>query len=435
MSAIPETVRRYLLDQTGTFRGISRDQIRPEQHLTTHLARSGTSYLLLITRAQDTLDLERIATLIKRPIALVTAEESRPAVFESLTTLPPLPHLFNLTGLIDPEVLSLGQLSFDAGDADHAIRTTLVDLKRLLQSRVKVANLIRYQAEEASLGSRIIDSIRRCEALPPFPAIAQQIIRLRNNPFASASELVAIIEQDPALAVQMIRYANSPLYGGMEKIVSLERAVIKMGYELVLNLALGLALGQSMAMPKGGKMGAHGYWEHSLATATLTKALIETIDYSRRPAPALGYLAGLLHNIGLLYIGHHYPQEYQKLMQAQERQPNLALHDLENALLGVDHTLVGNALFTAWGIQDDLPEVVTHHHDPLYRGKSRYPSLVAIASTLLQLHYQIGDSAALEPDPRQLDAVGLEGAKIAKALAVLERELPHLKSMAYQLAA
>ncbi|QEP43078.1 HDOD domain-containing protein [Ectothiorhodospiraceae bacterium BW-2] len=433
--SVPAKIREYLLQQPGTFRAISREQIDPEAHIQVHLARAGRNYLLLLTRLGHQPDMARLSELLKRRVDKVESGEALPDTIDHLEHIPPLPHLLNLQGIIDPEVLSLGRLSFDAGDGQHAIRTTLADFKRLLQNRIKVATLVRYGESETGLGVNMIDAIRDCEALPPFPKLARDILQLRNNPYASASELAAVVEQDPAMAIQIIRYANNPLFASADEVTSIERAIVALGYEFVLNLALGLAMGQSMAMPRSGRLGAEAFWEHALATATLTRLLIQAMPYSERPAADTGYLAGLLHNIGLLYMGHHQPKAYERLMQVWGGQSQLALTDIENALFGVDHTLIGNALLTAWQLEGDLIEVITHHHDVGYRTASLYTRLVTLATDLLRYHYQLGDGAMLQIESERWESLQISHEAIEQILATIEQELPYLNAMATQLAA
>ena len=52
-------------------------------------------------------------------------------------------------------------------------------------------------------------------------------------------------------AAQVVSWAASPYYAAPGKIKSVHDAIVRvLGFDLVLNLALGLALGRSLSLPK-----------------------------------------------------------------------------------------------------------------------------------------------------------------------------------------
>jgi HD-like signal output (HDOD) protein len=207
---------------------------------------------------------------------------------------------------------------------------------------------------------------------------------------------VSVVEQDPSLASQLIRYANSAFYGVRTEVMDLERAVIQvLGFDFVLDLAFGLAIGKSLKMEKKGPLGLQAYWRHALATASVVQGLINTMDYSARPSTSMGYLSSLLHNIGLLLLGHLFPEQHALLNQALEDNPECNLLELEKEMLGVTHIELGERLMQAWDMPADIFEVVAHHHDPEYRSDhgSRFANLTYIADQSLQQYYKNRDEA------------------------------------------
>lgn len=424
----------YLRKQPGTFSRIRSDSIIKPQHIKCWLARSGIHYLILITRAEDHPDLHQLSQLLKQPVKIIETNIG-PERLQALSALPPLPNLLQLKGIIDPEVLTLQQITFDSLDPDYAIKCSITDLKRLLKPAIKTARIVSESKEMISLGSRIIDSIRQGDSLPPMPDIAQRVMQLSHQPYAGANQLAALLERDPSLATLIIRYANSPLYAPLDPITDLNRAIMTLGFDFVTHLALGLSIGQSLQMPKQGALGALNFWKHALATATLTKVLIETIDFDKRPLSGTGYLAGLLHNIGQLYLGHRYPLIHKKLNQSYEKLPDMPLHDLENLQIGINHTDIGAALFEAWKMPVELTETVAHHHDPHYPGESLYPPLVYVATALLAREFSLGDGEAVEISELFFNELGLSQEKIEQACAVLQQELPYIEKISVKLAA
>src|SRR5690606_8304437 len=108
--------------------------------------------------------------------------------------------------------------------------------------------------------------------------------KLRVDPTAEAKDLARLVAKDPSLSAQLISWACSPYYGYPGKITSIDDAIIKvLGYDLVMNIALGIAIGQVMRVPNEGPIGLYNYWKHAIYTATLVERLVGLVPRENRP--------------------------------------------------------------------------------------------------------------------------------------------------------
>ena len=77
----------------------------------------------------------------------------------------------------------------------------------------------------------------------------------------------------------------------------------------------------------------------------------------------LAYTAGLLHDIGKVvldqYITGAYPMLYREF---QDRQSEII--EVENSILGKDHTQIGALLANSWSLPDSLSDAIRFHHSP-----------------------------------------------------------------------
>ena len=224
--------------------------------------------------------------------------------------------------------------------------------------------------------------------LPPLPGTALRILELGRNPRAGAGELAAVIETDAALAARIMKYANSPLYGFPGRIRDLKGAIARvLGFDFVINLALGLAVGSTLKIPADGPLGLDAFWRHSLHCATLTERLSAALPGELRPPRGVAYLAGLLHNLGILLIGHAFPNEFFLLNRYLERNPEVPPASIEKRLLGVTHQEIGAWLLEAWSLPDELVVSARHHRDEDYWEKHAVcAQLVLLANRLLAAH-------------------------------------------------
>jgi len=220
--------------------------------------------------------------------------------------------------------------------------------------------------------------IQKVYELPPMPDLGRRILELQSDPNAGAQQLAAIVQLDPSLAAQVIRYASSSYYGYTGQVTNIQEAIARvLGYDMVLNLALGLSAGRSFHIPDKGPLGLTRFWEHAVYSAVLVQKLGAILPESMRPPSGLGYLCGLLHDFGILLLGHLFPPEFQLLNKMAKAHPGQSVSDLEKRLLGMGqakdmlalgHARIGAWLMQSWNMPRPLQVTLLEHHNADYRG-------------------------------------------------------------------
>ena len=447
---LADTVKRHLAAHPARYRvrsaesgETSAEQARaagiPEAALARAvLLKTGELRLLAVIPASHEVDLEALQQIFRRRFSLCTEQEAQAAFPDcEPDALPPFGLAYGVKTIVDQSLDRLDEAFFATGVPGRFVRAGIEDFRRLLGEAWRGAQVA--HSNEVPASSTAVDirrEIERVDRLPAMPGIAAQIIQVRNNPFANASELSAVIEQDPSLAAQLIRYARSPFYGYQGKVESVETAIVRvLGMDFVLDFAFGLSLGRSLRNPRGGPLGLDNFWEHSLEAAALTQALCNEVEYAQRPWPGTAYLAGLLHNFGLLLLGHLFPEEFERLNDAVAEQPERPLQELEQELFGIDHTEIGEHLMGGWEMPRELVEAVRYHHDPAYRSDfGEYANLVCIANRLLYRNGW-GDERSTELPAQLLRDAGLTEARAEAALNKVLTDREGLAFMARKMAA
>jgi len=261
-------------------------------------------------------------------------------------------------------------------------------------------------------------SLKRLYKLPPLPDIAMQIIQLKNNPKADARQLADLIQQDPSLTAQVIRYAKSAFYNYKGKISSVHEAISRvLGFDLVMNMALGLSTGKTLKNPPDGPLGLNEFWKHAVYSAILARNLSKKINLQQRPNPNLAYLAGLLHNYGFLVLGHLFQPEFfllNKLYGANLDKPIVLIekHALgmgsgQNAIK-LGHAELGSWLFESWKLPKEIIIAAREHHNYNYKGEhANYSALIGIVDSALGLH-KMGDNRNKDISPLFCKSLNLD---------------------------
>ena len=401
--------------------------------------------IMVLVPADQMLDLDALGKLLHRRLESATEQQIK-QVFSGCEPefVPPLAGLYGLRSIVSEALTTCTDLYFTAGDACRLFRVSSKDFFNYLNSGRLADRFTRARAVPSDAAVQIganpandlKQRIQTVKALPVMPQMAQRIFDLRADPMADAGRLAKIIELDPSLAAQVLRYARSPFFGYRGHIDSVQAAISRvLGFEMVMNLALGLAAARPFKIPTLGPLGLNAFWRHATYSAALVQALGRELPRHVRPPAGLSYLAGLLHNIGYLLLGHLFKPEFCALNSAVDEHPQIPVTEQETRLLGVCHPELGAWLMEAWRMPPEIIVAVRAHHDVHYNGPHViYAQLVLLADHMLKEH-GIGDGASHELPPEMLAALGLEEIQAVMVMNRILEGCEGLNAIARNLAA
>ncbi len=375
-------------------------------------------------------------------------------------TIPPLAKAYRLEMLLDESVKELDSVFFEGGAGLNLVELPTKNFLMLCEDRcVKTISCsddsVQLKAgdfDELSLDAApltpAVDAKKRLEKLyklPAMPEMAIQIIKLRNDPNSDAQKLAEIVEIDPSLSAQVMRYANSSFFGFRGELDSIKSAISRvLGFDVVMNMALGLAAGGALRNPPDGPLGLRAFWKHATYTAALAQALSKQVPDQYEIKPGMAYLAGLLHNFGFLLLGHLFQPEFFLLNKMVAANPEASIVMLEKHalgmghaqhVLGMGHAELGGWLMQSWEMPSEVTVTVKEHHNFDYSGEHEgYPALIAVINHILG-RYEIGDDRG-EGDLSMLcERVGLDAVKVEETVETLLEKRGDLDMMAEQFAA
>ncbi|PPD31620.1 MAG: histidine kinase [Methylomonas sp.] len=275
------------------------------------------------------------------------------------------------------------------------------------------------------------EAISGIRALPPLPGSAVRIIDLISDPKADVDKLAKIIEMDPLLTAQIIRWSTSSLYGYRGKITCVRDAIVRvLGFNFVLDLALGLAVLAPLRAPKFGVIGTRMFWTHALASTRLMKKLAQKLPDELGIKDHDVFLAALLHNVGFPLLGHQFPAEFTYLDKLINANSGISIYHLETFAFGVNHTQLGAWLMTAWSMPSMLVNVVYHHHNPYYRGDHFQLTLLTYVNDFLLGQVGIGDAANQSCPDEVWAMLMLEPSEAREMVDSLQNEIADITEMA-----
>ncbi len=205
--------------------------------------------------------------------------------------------------------------------------------------------------------ARIKESLGDNRTLPALATVVTRLMALEKEG-AGTREVARAIGDDPALSARVLRVANSSLYAVAGNVSTVQKAVTLLGSEVVIHLALALSVLDIFPLNKSRQFNYPRFWSFCLSVAVLSK-LMATRQKDCDPEEC--FTAGLLHNMGVLFLFKTVPTDYLAVFDDTRREGG-SLNEIEQRLLGIDHCEVGAILADAWGLPPVIRAASRCHH-------------------------------------------------------------------------
>jgi len=221
------------------------------------------------------------------------------------------------------------------------------------------------------------DYITSLKALPVLPDVYEQLNNCLSSDRSNAREIAKIIEQDPVMAAKIMQLVNSAYFGLSREINRIHEAVTILGVRMIRDLVLTSHLFESYPQTDDWKsFSFKQIHQRSMAVARAAQHIARAAKADRH-VQAQAFLAGLLHDFGILVLASHNPGEYHRVISkaALMEQPVYAIEKLE---LGVTHAEAGAYLLALWNLPPRVIEAVLFHHFPKANAAAGFTPLTAV---------------------------------------------------------
>lgn len=392
-------------------------------------------------------DVDAVSDATGRRLQLLTARQADRMFSDCESGFhPPIGAAYDVPVVVDEPVLAMSQAYMASGISNSMIRMDGRALRLSLAGARKGRISIVDEAHDIQAGGNgeitleeVAQRLQKLYRLPPMPALALKILRLTANPEATAKELADLIEFDPSLTAQVMRYARSALFNYPGQINSVQEAVTRvLGFDRVAHVAMGIASVRAFDVPREGMLGMDAFWRHSLYCAHLCQQMAVLTNADK----GLAYLCGLLHNFGLLLIGHLFPDEFDQLNRLREANTEQSMRTLEGQVFGgsqeflsVGHGPIGGILHRLWQLPDEVVKSAGVHQHMEYEGEhADYVHMVQLANGLLK-QKGIGDEFNPDDTDALAESLGLGPSDVERLLEITDTVAEELDDLARSLAA
>lgn len=195
--------------------------------------------------------------------------------------------------------------------------------------------------------------------LPVNPAVAAQLSPFLVGACGDTRRFAELISLDPVITALVLQMANSSFYRRSTPIHTVPHALVTVGITEVQEL---LAKETTKIFRNdyfgGFSVLAQSFWHHSVVVAQISELLK---DVTRINSSMDVYVAGLLHDFGILALDPLLPDFYPQLLR-EDFTDNLC--ESERLYIGSDHGLAGSWLGEMMGLPKPYLDVMKQHHAP-----------------------------------------------------------------------
>lgn len=263
--------------------------------------------------------------------------------------------------------------------------------------------------------------------LPVFPRIINEILHTIDDPNFNFNALVKHVSHDPVLTGQVFSIANQAathIHHDLQ-INDLYKATSLVGIMKLQKMVILASMSNHFESASSGDL-PEMLWARSLATGLCAQHVAAFSGISDDAA----LIAGLLHNVGKLWLHRFLPQAYRSVLEQQERS---SAHpcQIEREAFGVDHAMIGSWLAEFWSLPPQITDAILHYCDPDKVEGNPYVDAVHVAevignaldlapnSSVTYLSDGACNRLGLAWDERAEDLFGT----IEASIRILEREL------------
>lgn len=220
--------------------------------------------------------------------------------------------------------------------------------------------------------------------LPTLATGTPYLLKSLTNENIDFIELASTVEKFPSIAAKLISLANSAWSAPSTPINSLEVTCSRLGLGVVRSTSIALAIGAPFDPTKCLFFEPEYFWCSALLAAEAASRLAPISSCRNDLEPSTARAAGLLYNLGLLWLVDRLPSEVDQAFMLVKNNQTESLQQALLNILGFDHLQAGGYLGNSWALPELLVGAMTHYAEPGYQGAhSEITNIVGLAAKLV----------------------------------------------------
>jgi len=207
----------------------------------------------------------------------------------------------------------------------------------------------------------------------PMPGLPH-LLRTLSDSEIDFDELTVALQQFSSVTARLLAVANSAWAAPLAPVTNLHTACTHLGLRLVRSISISVIVSSPFNALKCRAFDPTRFWFSSLLAADAAERLATGSAHSETIDPRTVYTAGLLHNIGLLWLADHHSALLASACEATGMHASVSLNSVLRSRIGADVGQVSAVLLRAWDLPAALTITVEHHRNDSYASDGWAPA-------------------------------------------------------------
>ncbi len=249
--------------------------------------------------------------------------------------------------------------------------------------------------------------LKATDRFPSPRRITIEVLSLIEKESTAVEDIVAVIQSDPALSLQVLKLANHPLMGLDQKVSSLSRAVVYLGFRTMANLVLSLSLVQNNQNNACAGFDDDTFWSESLARAVVACQLAKITKMF--PSDE-AFVCAMLCQVGRLAL---VTTNLQRHTQASVHGRDHGRCDPDFEVVAMDRNVLTSKMMAAWHLPVIFVQAVRVQANPEAGEPEVHPRvrdfarLLYLSGSIARVFMTPSDHSRVPSVPIERDAFGM----------------------------
>jgi HD-like signal output (HDOD) protein len=267
--------------------------------------------------------------------------------------------------------------------------------------------------------------------IPVLPPGITYLMQSMMDESLNFHQLAQIVERFPSIAARLIGLANSVWSSPVNPISSLEMACSRLGFSVVRSTSIALAVASPFDPSRCPAFDTEDFWCHSLLVADTANWLAQAANDEATLPPQTARAAGLLHDLGLLWLVDQLPKASNQALLQHRNNPAVSLDQALLNITGINLGEVGRHLAEAWNLPESLRVAMSHRTAKPH--KTAYWEIALLVELADCLVSSVGEDRPCPISAPHLQALNIKPDKLDPVLHLLNQQIETARELAHVL--
>ncbi len=226
--------------------------------------------------------------------------------------------------------------------------------------------------------------IAQHDLLPVLPPGVPYLLKALADENIDFQELEIILGRFPSIVARLLSLANSSWVSPQVPVTSLKWACSLSGQNLVRSVSIALSVSSPFDPTRCPGFDSEHFWCTALLAADGAVLLASSTESNKTFDARALHTAGLLHNLGLLWLADNKPKETARAFRLVAADDEKHVAQCLQDIVGMDYCEVGGCLGRAWSLPDIFVTIMEHQGNSNYTGVNWWDStVVGVAANMV----------------------------------------------------